>query len=46
MKVIYPYDTTPFVKVAIKEVVKTLFEAVLLVFLVMYPVHGEHRGRR
>ena len=35
MKVIYPYDTTPFVKVAINEVVKTLFEAILLVFLVM-----------
>ena len=28
MKVIYPYDTTPFTKVAIDEVVKTLFEAV------------------
>jgi len=24
MKVVYPYDTTPFVKVAIKEVVKTV----------------------
>ncbi len=36
MKVIYPYDTTPFVKVAIKEVIKVLFEAILLVFLVMF----------
>src|SRR5512136_471879 len=36
MKVVYPYDTTPFVKVAINEVVKTLFEAVFLVFLVMW----------
>ena len=36
MKVIYPYDTTPFVRVAIHEVVKTLFEAILLVFLVMW----------
>ena len=27
MKVVYPYDTTPFVKVAIEEVVKTLLEA-------------------
>lgn len=35
MKVIYPYDTTPFTKVAIDEVVKTLFEAVLLVFVIM-----------
>ncbi len=24
MKVVYPYDTTPFVRVAIDEVVKTL----------------------
>ncbi len=44
MKVIYPYDTTPFVKVAIKEVVKTLFEAILLVFLVMYLFMGNIRA--
>ncbi|AKU24298.1 efflux RND transporter permease subunit [Massilia sp. NR 4-1] len=31
-----PYDTSLFVKISIEEVVKTLFEAVLLVFLVMY----------
>ena len=30
-----PYDSTTFVKISIQEVVKTLFEAVLLVFLVM-----------
>ena len=30
------FETTPFVKASIKDVVKTLFEAVLLVFLVMY----------
>ncbi|EJF9114625.1 efflux RND transporter permease subunit [Salmonella enterica] len=36
MKVVYPYDTTPFVKISIHEVVKTLFEAIILVFLVMY----------
>ncbi|MHA6634720.1 efflux RND transporter permease subunit [Citrobacter farmeri] len=36
MKVVYPYDTTPFVKLSIHEVVKTLFEAIILVFLVMY----------
>ncbi|EBY6842197.1 efflux RND transporter permease subunit [Salmonella enterica subsp. enterica serovar Braenderup] len=36
MKVLYPYDTTPFVKISIHEVVKTLFEAIILVFLVMY----------
>ena len=44
MKVVYPYDTTPFVKVAIKEVVKTLFEAILLVFLVMYLFMGNMRA--
>jgi HAE1 family hydrophobic/amphiphilic exporter-1 len=44
MKVIYPYDTTPFVKVAINEVVKTLFEAILLVFLVMYLFLGNIRA--
>jgi multidrug efflux pump len=36
MKVVYPYDTTPFVKISIKEVVQTLIEAVCLVFLVMF----------
>ena len=44
MKVVYPYDTTPFVKVAIGEVVKTLFEAVLLVFLVMWLFMGNLRA--
>jgi hydrophobe/amphiphile efflux-1 (HAE1) family protein len=34
--VVYPYDTTPFVRLSIEEVIKTLVEAVLLVFLVMY----------
>lgn len=36
LKVVYPYDTTPFVKISIHEVVKTLVEAIVLVFLVMY----------
>jgi multidrug efflux pump len=36
LKLVYPYDTTPFVRVSIDEVVKTLFEAIVLVFLVMY----------
>ncbi|HDM8436195.1 TPA: efflux RND transporter permease AcrB [Yersinia enterocolitica] len=36
LKVVYPYDTTPFVKISINEVVKTLVEAIILVFLVMY----------
>ena len=36
MKVVYPYDTTPFVKISIEEVVYTLIEAVCLVFLIMF----------
>ena len=31
-----PYDTTPFVEVSVEEVVKTLVEAMALVFLVMF----------
>ena len=33
---IVPYDTSQFVEISINEVVKTLIEAVILVFLVMY----------
>ena len=40
----YPYDTTPFVEVAIREVFKTLFEAIVLVFLVMYLFMGNMRA--
>jgi multidrug efflux pump len=36
MKAEIAFDTTPFVKLSIEEVVKTLAEAVVLVFLVMY----------
>lgn len=36
MKVVYPYDTTPFVKISIEEVVRTLVEAVFLVFIIMF----------
>ncbi|CAH3936899.1 TPA: multidrug efflux RND transporter permease subunit AcrB [Klebsiella oxytoca] len=36
LKIVYPYDTTPFVQISIHEVVKTLIEAIILVFLVMY----------
>ncbi|WP_420476062.1 efflux RND transporter permease subunit [Noviherbaspirillum sp. ST9] len=31
-----PYDTSRFIQISIEEVVKTLLEAILLVFLVMY----------
>jgi multidrug efflux pump len=36
MKAVVPFDTTPFVRASIKEVLKTLAEAMILVFLVMY----------
>ena len=36
VKVVYPYDTTPFVRISIEEVVKTLIEAVCLVFVIMF----------
>lgn len=35
VKVIYPFDSTPFIKLSINSVVKTLIEAVVLVFFVM-----------
>lgn len=35
IKVVYPYDTTPFVKLSIESVIHTILEAVVLVFLVM-----------
>ncbi len=36
LEVVYPYDTTPFVKLSIMGVVQTLIEAIILVFVVMY----------
>ena len=36
MKVVIPYDTAPFVRLSIEEVLKTLAEAIALVFLVMF----------
>ena len=44
LKVVYPHDTTPFIRVAINEVVKTLFEAILLVFLIMWLFLGNVRA--
>ncbi|QKF72346.1 RND family efflux system, inner membrane transporter, AcrB family [Aliarcobacter faecis] len=35
-KISYPYDTTIFIEASIKEVVKTLFEAIFLVVIVMF----------
>jgi multidrug efflux pump len=36
VKVVFPLDTSTFVKISVKEVLKTLVEAIILVFLVMY----------
>ncbi|MFN6981913.1 MAG: efflux RND transporter permease subunit, partial [Brevundimonas sp.] len=36
VKVTYPYDTTPFVRLSVEQVVHTLIEAVVLVFIVMF----------
>ncbi len=36
LKSVIPYDTTPFIRLSIQEVVKTLLEAFALVFLVMF----------
>ncbi len=36
LEVVVPYDTTPVVKLSIKNVIETLIEAIALVFLVMY----------
>jgi HAE1 family hydrophobic/amphiphilic exporter-1 len=44
VKVVYPFDTTPFVRSAINEVIKTLIEAIVLVFLVMYLFMGNFRA--
>lgn len=44
LKVVYPFDTTPFTRVAIEEVVKALLEAILLVFVVMWLFLGTMRA--
>ncbi len=36
VRAVVPYDTTPFVRLSIEGVIKTLIEAILLVFVVMY----------
>jgi hydrophobe/amphiphile efflux-1 (HAE1) family protein len=36
LKTVYPVDSTPFVRLSIEEVVKTLAEAIVLVFCVMF----------
>jgi multidrug efflux pump len=36
VRLVFPFDTTPFVRASIRDVLKTLGEAIVLVFLVMY----------
>ncbi|MDR2826197.1 MAG: efflux RND transporter permease subunit, partial [Deltaproteobacteria bacterium] len=36
METVISYDTTPFIRISLMEVVKTLVEAIILVFLLMY----------
>ena len=36
LDIVYAYDTTPFIRLSIEEVVWTLFEAIVLVVLIMY----------
>jgi multidrug efflux pump len=36
LRTVIPFETTPFVRVAVKNVIKILLEAIALVFLVMY----------
>ncbi|MCD6281519.1 MAG: efflux RND transporter permease subunit [Deltaproteobacteria bacterium] len=43
LKVVYPYETAPFTRAAIHEVYKALFQAVILVFFVMWLFLGRFR---
>jgi multidrug efflux pump len=36
VEAIYPYDTSPFVRLSVEEVIKTLLIAIVLVFLIMF----------
>jgi HAE1 family hydrophobic/amphiphilic exporter-1 len=44
VRVTYPMDSTPFIRVSINEVFKTLFIAIFLVFLVMWLFLGNLRA--
>jgi hydrophobe/amphiphile efflux-1 (HAE1) family protein len=44
LRVVYPFDTTPFVRVAIGEAFKSLLQAIALVFLVMWLFMGNIRA--
>lgn len=36
IKVVYPYDTAPYISLSLREVLITLIEAIILVFVVMF----------
>jgi multidrug efflux pump len=36
VKLVYPYDSTTFIKISVSEVAQTLIEAIILVFFIMY----------
>ncbi|MET0029768.1 MAG: efflux RND transporter permease subunit [Candidatus Thiodiazotropha sp.] len=44
LEVVYPYDTTPFIRISMEEVATTLVEAIVLVFLVIYLFLGRLRA--
>lgn len=44
IRIVYPNDSTTFIRVAIKEVIKTLIEAILLVFIIMWLFLGNMRA--
>ena len=46
LEAVYPYDTAPFVEISIEEVVKTLVEAIVLVFCVMFLFLQNFRATR
>lgn len=44
MKLIYPYDSTPFIQLSIESVIHTLLEAIVLVVLIMFLFLGNLRA--
>lgn len=44
LEVVYPFDTTPFIRVAINEAFKALIQAIVLVFFVMWLFMGNVRA--
>src|SRR3546814_9009348 len=42
IRVVYPLDSTPFVRLSIEQVVHTIIKATVLVFLVMFQIGRAH----